>query len=186
MINRFLFWLTARLPCRLIRMESGPYLERYYLGQLFGVTFYLHRFVSSDSERHVHNHPWRRGGALILTGGYIEERALDICPAAGPSGCWTRRIRRRWFNRVDANTVHRIHSAQRPTWTLFFHSPRPKVEGTNKGWGFFEQVELEHLPSDHPRRFITTFNPYPVSHGNWWETAPRGRDAGREPPEVAS
>lgn len=180
MINRFLFWLTARLPCRPIRLDSGPYLERYYLGTLLGVTFYLHRFVSGDSESHLHNHPWRWGGALILSGGYIEERAVDLCPAAGASGCLTRMIQRRWFNRVDANTVHRIHGPRPGTWTLFFHGPRVRVRGEAKGWGFFERVEMPHMPEEHPGRFVTVFHPYPHSHGNWWEQAPRGAEAGRE------
>jgi hypothetical protein len=86
MINRALFNLTSRLPCRLIKPDDRPYLERYYVGQLFGVTFYLHRFVSADSERHVHNHPWTRGGSVILAGSYTEEIATDLCPHAGPAG----------------------------------------------------------------------------------------------------
>ena len=46
MIHKLLFKLTAGLRCKLIDREGAPYLERYYLGRLFGVTFYLHRFVS--------------------------------------------------------------------------------------------------------------------------------------------
>lgn len=87
MMSKLLFKLTARLPCRLIQLDSGPYLERYYLGTLLGVTFYLHRFVSSDTERHLHNHPWGWGRALVLAGGYVEESVHDICPHANDSGC---------------------------------------------------------------------------------------------------
>lgn len=183
MLNKFLFWLTARLPCRLINLDSGPYLERYYLGQLFGITFYLHRFVSSDSERHLHNHPWGWGGSLILCGSYEEERAIDLCPAASPSGCLTIRTRRRWYNQVNGNTIHRIHDAAPGTWTLFFHGERTRVSdigdwdiynGREKGWGFFERVENEHLAA-------TMFIPYPVSHGAWWKTAPIGAEIGRVP-----
>lgn len=176
MLNKFLFWLTGRLPVRFINLDAGPYLERYYLGQLFGITFYLHRFVSSDSERHLHNHPWGWGGSLILCGSYIEERALDLCPAAGPAGCLTERIRRSWYNQVNGNTIHRIHDAAPGTWTLFFHGPRQFVDTPGgieqKGWGFFEHIENEHMGA-------TMFLPYPVSHGEWWHSAPKGIDGGR-------
>ena len=114
MISKLLYKLTANLPCRLIALDSGPYLERYYVGQLFGVTFYLHRFVSGDSERHLHNHPWRWGRALVLSGGYTEECVTDLCPAAGDSGCLIEERRIRWWNKVNGNHFHRI-TAPKPT-----------------------------------------------------------------------
>ncbi|WP_295802162.1 hypothetical protein [uncultured Microbulbifer sp.] len=184
-MNKLLYWLTGRLPVRFINLDSGPYLERYYLGQLFGITFYLHRFVSSDSERHLHNHPWGWGGSLILCGSYEEERALDLCPAAGPAGCLTERVRRRWYNQVNGNTIHRIHDAAPGTWTLFFHGPRQMVRRPSrhvpgkfalapKGWGFFEQRELIS-------EYRTEFVEHQISYGEWWLTAPKGIDAGRVP-----
>lgn len=176
MINKFLYWLTARLPCRLIKIEDRPYLERYYLGHLLGVTFYLHRFVSSDSERHVHNHPWRRGVALVLTGGYIEERAFDLCPAANVAGCISRYRRVRWLNRVDANTFHRIHNAKPGTWTLFCHGARAKVGSSLKGWGFLQQQSGPGVAATG-----TLFIPYPSTPEPWWEDAKTGAEIGREP-----
>ena len=145
MLNKLLYKLTALLPCRLIKLDAGPYLERYYLGQLFGVTFYLHRFVSSDSERHIHNHPWKWGASLIVAGNYLEERCVDICPSIEGSGCLTSVARRRWFNRFDGNTFHRISDAKPGTWTLFFHGPRVKVGGGLKGWGFLERQYIVGL-----------------------------------------
>lgn len=194
MLNKFLFWISGKLPLRKINLDSGPYLERYFLGQLFGITFYLHRFVSSDSELHMHNHAWRWGGSLILAGSYIEERALDICPTAGPAGCLTERRRRRWFNRVNGSTIHRIHDAEPGTWTLFFHGERVMfLSGEHgrlvepKGWGFFRRswsFELARGDSDNPPengKPFTEFVPYPKNYGNWWETAPVGAEAGRVP-----
>lgn len=182
MINKLLYKLTAYFPCRIIELDSGPYLERYYLGCLFGVTFYLHRFVSSDSERHVHNHPWGWGASLILAGSYVEERCLDICPAIPGSGCITDRIRRRWFNRVDGNTFHRIHDAKPGTWTLFFHGPRATVGDwpsnmkklglprKPKGWGFLEK-----------RGDNTVFISHDSAPDRWWENALKGDDINRQP-----
>jgi len=165
MLNKLLFRLTSRLPCRIIELDSGPYLERYYVGCFKGVTFYLHRFVSSDSEDHIHNHPWRYALSVILTGGYVEEICHDIAPSAGPSGCVTYRRRVRWFNRVDGNRFHRIHDAKPGTWTLFMHSER--IQG--KGWGFLKQC------GD-----VTVFVPHGSSPRRWWEEAVKGGEINRE------
>ena len=182
MINRLLYQLTARLPCRLIpRAENEPYLERYYVGQLLGVTFYLHRFVSSDEEPHLHNHPWNWGRALVLAGSYDEEYVTDLCPHATPSGgsgCLTETHRVRWWNKVNGNHFHRIANAQPGTWTLFFHGPRSQVRlgqcSKPKGWGFLENFYGVGIHN------VTVFRPFPVTSGAWWLTAPKGREAGRE------
>lgn len=141
-VNRLLYWLTARLPCRLISLDSGPYLERYYLGEWFGVTCYLHRFVSGDSERHMHNHPWAHGRALVLSGSYVEEVAVDLYGG----GCLTERHTVRWWNVVNGNTFHRIHEAKPGTWTLFMHGERQRIKlgmtSRLKGWGFIEDGQF--------------------------------------------
>jgi hypothetical protein len=176
MINKLLFKLSARLPCRHIRVDGRPYLERYYLGQMFGATFYLHRFLSSDPERHTHNHPWGWGRALVLRGGYDEEVATDLTTSSA-DGYLSETRRIRWWNRVDGSHFHRIANAKPGTWTLFFHGPRAKVDRGHvtqlKGWGFLSR-------GDH----CVTFTPYapgPSEGAGWWLTAPTGRDAGRVP-----
>ena len=176
MINKLLFKLSARLPCRHIRVDGKPYLERYYLGQMFGATFYLHRFLSSDKEHHTHNHPWGWGRALVLRGGYDEEVATDLTTSSA-DGYLSETRRVRWWNRVDGSHFHRIANAKPGTWTLFFHGPRAKVDRGHvtqlKGWGFLSR-------GDH----CVTFTPYapgPSEGAGWWLTAPTGRDAGRVP-----
>lgn len=174
MINQLLFRITDKLPCRLIsRCPEEPYLERYYLGQLFGVTFYLHRFVSSDREMHLHNHPWNWARALVLSGSYDEEYVIDLCPNATPfgeSGCITRTRRVRWWNCINGNHFHRIANAKKGTWTLFFHGRRARVPYGLKGWGFLGKVKNS-----------TVFTPFPGSCVKWHLTALKGRDSGREP-----
>ena len=176
MINSLLYRLTASLPCRLIELDSGPYLERYYLGKLLGVTFYLHRFVSSDSEEHLHNHPWTTGAAIILSGAYTEEVAVDICLAA-KGGVITQKKRRRWFNRVDGNKFHRIHAAAPGTWTLFFHGERARINlggaSVAKGWGFLDK---QYLIGRHE---TVVFTPWPISASDWWTDAKTGAEIGR-------
>lgn len=171
-MNSLLYRLTAKMPARLIKPEGRPYMERYYVGQLFGVTFYLHRFVASDRERHLHNHPWAWGRALVLTGRYTEECVTDISPAA-PEGCVVELRGVSFWNRVNGNHFHRIAWVRPGTWTLFMHGKRSRV-GPNqrtKGWGFLElqdhYVVFQRYISSNPTR--------------WWLTSPTGENVGREP-----
>lgn len=172
LIHNALFTLTAQRPCRLIYVEDRPYLERYYMGKFFNHIVYLHRFVSSDRERHIHNHPWKKGYTWIVLGRYREESLVDLCPQAGESGCLTKMATRRWFGRVDGNTFHRIHDAVPGTWTLFVHSPFLK----EKGWGFMSQS-----PDDPQQTIFTTH--VSRSSRKWWETQPVGADMPRQPVE---
>ena len=173
MINKLLYNLTARLPCRLISLDSGPYLERYYVGKVLGVTFYLHRFVSSDSERHMHNHPWTWGRALVLAGHYVEESCVDIAER----GCITQHRVKRWSNRVDGNHFHRIHDAAPGTWTLFAHGERARVHryDCDKGWGFLDPRHVPGLGA------TTVFVPWMSAPTDWWEEAAKGDEIGRQP-----
>lgn len=167
MIARLLFALTARLPCRLIAIGEQPYLERYYVGQVLGITAYLHRFVRADDERQVHDHPWRWAVSLILAGGYLEERVTALCPDRG----WLvalRRMRPGHVNTIGPGDFHRITKTRPETWTLFVHGAR------FKSWGFYERLEgirtiVYHQPLDA------------ASSAAWYRRAPPGRDAGREP-----
>ncbi len=177
LVNRLLFRLTANRPTRLIKLDGRPYLERYYLGQWLGATFYLHRFVSSDTEHHLHNHPWTWGRALVLSGGYDEEVVTDLAPAH-ESGCLVETRRITWWNRVDGSHFHRIANAAPGTWTLFFHGPRVRVRqgmaSKPKGWGFLERDLRDG-------EWATVFTPYPSSSREWWWDAPTGALSGREP-----
>lgn len=176
MIKKLLYKLTSNLPCRLIKLDSGPYLERYYVGKLFNTTFYLHRFVSSDSERHVHNHPWTWGRALVLTGGYEQDEVCDLCPDLNTYGALTRVKKIRFYNKVNHNTFHRILSVKPDTWTLFFHGPRLQIDGQDKGWGFLEKKKL----AEWPYTPMTVFTSHKSASDGWQNTAPKGRDAGRK------
>jgi len=173
MLNRFLFWLSGLLPCRLIQRNPGePYLERYLLGHVFGVTFYLHRFVSCDGDEEVHNHPWARAAAVVLKGGYSEEVVEDLMPFAGPSGCLTNTRRVRWFNYIPGNHFHRIARVDPFTWTLFMHGERQMRDGRHKGWGFLRGAPTYLNPG-------TVYTPHPQGNLLWHLEAPRGRDSAR-------
>jgi hypothetical protein len=157
-IERLLFRLTARLPCRFIDGEGGePYLERYYLFGAFGWHAYIHRFVDSDPDRGLHDHPWGRAVSLVLAGGYDELR-----PQGGdPGHPAVRRLRPGRLNLLRGADYHRVVLRNgHPAWTLFIHGPRVK------GWGFVQAGRYRPMAQD-----ATEFR-----HRDWWKSAPKGRD----------
>lgn len=165
MIRRLLYALSGRLPCRIINDGDRPYLERYYVGRLFGWTFYLHRFVGSDPERGLHDHPWNRAYSFVLAGRYYEETR---------SG-W-RLVR--WFNRLTGDTFHRVVlMPEMPhVWTLFCHGPY------TKRWGFMKSIDTlagEELLLWVPHAYQTD---EASGKQRWWDTAPHGADEHRRMP----
>ena len=166
-----LFNYTANRPCRLIKPEGQPYLERYWLGEKHNRFWYLHRFVRNDAERHLHSHPWRRADSVVLVGAYTEERAFHIPPHMGrPAQTLERHILTvRWFNTLRRDPLlidlHRITAIRPETWTLFSHT------AWDYPWGFYQGAEYaEYKPV-----------PYGPEEYAWWLDAPLGRDAGLEP-----
>lgn len=165
MIRRLLYAISGRLPCRLINDGDRPYLERYYVGRLFGLTFYLHRFVASDPARGLHDHPWARAYSFVLAGKYIEEtRAGDrwVC----------------WFNRLTGDSFHRIvlPDGAPHVWTLFCHGQYVKP------WGFMRPLDtVAGVP-------LLLWEPHAYQSDEasgkqrWWDTAPHGVDEHRRMP----
>lgn len=174
MLTKTLYRMTANKPCRLIHSEDNRYLERYYLGNILGFTFYLHRFVAGDGDRALHDHPWRISAAVCLAGGYDEKRVKWFNPDT-VYDCEMRKVRPGKINLISASTFHQVMSPRPETWTLFTHSKKIK------DWGFLSKHEIT-VDSGEER-----LQPYyhrdrdPVSHRNWWETAPLGRDTDRAP-----
>lgn len=175
MMSRLLWRLTAHLPYRQINDGTRPYLERYYVGTLLGWRFYLHRFVGSDPDRGLHDHPWSKAHSIILSGWYWEETR---------SG--TRRVA--WFNSLTGDSFHRVvlpasnwacnHPTapkpfwvrEQPCWTLFFHRV-----GNVKPWGFLHDYPVTDEPEAQlfvPHRYILE-----GSQKDWWLTAPKRGEA---------
>lgn len=164
MIRRFLFRVCGDRPCRLISILDEPYLERYYVGRILGVQFYLHRFVSADGDREVHDHPWRWSAALVLAGGYVEERMRWLDMDMG----WQSYFRRLFpgcLNRFSPRTFHQIVTVKPETWTLFMHGHRVKK------WGFLRRDESG----------VRYHQPHTVGTDDWWRRAPLGRETNRQP-----
>jgi len=167
---RALYWLSGRLRCRIINGNNGePYLERYALLRLpGGRSLYLHRFLDSDPDRGLHNHPWTAALGLVLSGGYKE---LRLDKQAGNRVVVERMLQPGAFNRIAGDDFHRIVLPEgHEAWTLFMHTPKVK------DWGFLTfGPDGDQVYKDHDE--VANEG----SHERWWRTAPRGRAQKRAP-----
>lgn len=81
----------------IIRPQGNPQTYRWWIiprNRLFNI--YLHRFVLSDEDRALHDHPWINA-SILLSGEYIEHT---------PSGKFNRKEGFAYFRR--ARSPHRI------------------------------------------------------------------------------
>ena len=150
LINAFLFWVTETWRVWVIHVDTKPYLERYKfanewkwferLRQKYEIKYYLHHFVSEDSEEWLHDHPWEWAICIVLSGGYVEERLTAFCPWYG---LVTEERNVNWFNRLTKSTVHKVLKVKPNTWTLIITGPDVKVEGKPKSWGFVEDTQID-------------------------------------------
>lgn len=175
MIARLLYRLTANRPCRLIHRQPGqPYLERYWLFSLLGITAYLHRFVAADVNEPPHDHPWGHALAWVIAGGYTEQRG-HIHPRAGFKGA-ARSVKRWHLNHIRGHDFHRISAAQPETWTLFIHTKK------SQPWGFIETTEIFDEGTDPANTHCALYHqPLKMDNPDWHTHAPAGNNAGREP-----
>lgn len=172
-LNTLLFKLSGFLKVKMIKGELGqPYLERYMLfrwGANGEHTIFLHRFLDSDSDQGVHDHPWD-SKSFILVGGYNEERMVE---KDGQQFLIIRDVKPLSFNKIAKTDFHRIILKDKvPAWTLFYHGPRIKHWGFNHckliGDNQVEQVDYV--------KFEDLSNPLE----RWEDKASRGKDVQRQ------
>lgn len=127
----------SRPPDFIIGGGDNPYMLRWWLiprNRFFNV--YLHKFLRSDDDRALHDHPWWNV-SFILSGEYVEHMIL----AGG-----VHRAQRYVGGNIrfrGATTAHRIE-IDKPTWSLFFTGP------VIRQWGF-------HCPNGwrHWKEFVS-------------------------------
>src|SRR4051812_45864776 len=89
--------LVSGHPHLVIGGNDDPYLLRWYpVPRNHLCNLYLHKFLRSDDDKALHNHPWWFA-SIILRGSYIEHR---------PTGRRTRRAGSIGFR--PASTRHRV------------------------------------------------------------------------------
>ena len=101
---------------------------------------YVHAIRRADSDRHLHNHPWRRFTTVILRGGYDE-----AVPAGDPFGADSPRRMRTWRQASmhavrlgDYHAIARLHRT--PTWTVMLVGRRCS------DWGY--ATPAGHVPHE--------------------------------------
>ena len=144
--NHVLLWLTRNLPARAIDLEGKHYIERYQVFKAGRLEVLLHRYLGSDGDREVHDHPHRWSLGIPLAGGYTEERVIGFCVQKG----WISRMVKicpwRW-NWVSSVRFHRIAYVNPGTWTLFIRWDRFKTWSFARNSPFSKCVLLQqHLP----------------------------------------
>lgn len=173
LINKLLYWLSGNMKCKIIKGDNGqPYLERAMVlrwGKNGEHTLFLHRFLDSDSDRGIHDHPWD-SKSFILLGGYNERRLIND---SGSEKVIIRDVKPLTFNTIRKDDFHQIILKKKvPAWTLFYHGPRVKH------WGF-QYYDVQ--PNGSIKR--TEFAPYQDNtkpEDKWELNAPLGKQAGRE------
>jgi len=85
----------------------------------------LHKLLSSDTDRYLHDHPWH-WFSLMLSGSYSEERPGSVKVHRPGS------MRIRW-----ASSPHRLTLLTPHVWTLFITGGRlPGDDNGKRRWGF--------------------------------------------------
>lgn len=158
-VKSLVVWIASKIrDVRVIYDGEGrsPYLTRHYLigapkmpdgsrpfdefGDMrpsaiwsgrFGI--YLHRFHRSDSDRELHNHPWRWSCSLVLAGGYVEERRSG-------DAVISRRVTPGRFNWIGHDDFHRVDLIEKDAWTLFVVGPKVS------SWGFWSRISRAFVP----------------------------------------
>ncbi len=165
--NQKLLALTASMPCKqinlpvytekecaftgtkeLVQTGEKPYLQRYYAGTFRdNKDLWIHRFLSGDSERHLHCHPFNFK-TIVINGGYYEQRInratkeresifhgcinVDIVKIERMVKMLGHGIEqaRPWSDEfpggarsIDVFDWHRIESASSETWTMLLVDP---------------------------------------------------------------
>jgi hypothetical protein len=158
MLRRLLVRLTDRLPSKVIQHEGLPVLERYHIWEFSrrGPGIVIHRFVNSDPDRGLHDHPWRYSMSLILAGGYYELLKRQ-----------NNNVFRRWlgagrFNLLDGKEHHRVILKEGgDAWTLFFYGVRTKK------WGFLNEKSGDYKFHSEKQE---------LEDDGWHERAPLGKE----------
>lgn len=134
-------WARNREPDFVIGGAERPYLQRWWLlprNRFFNL--YVHRFLRSDEDRALHDHPWLFNASWLLKGDYAEHTIRE-----GGIAVRTLRMEGDWKFRWG-RSPHRVellygyavvekrlveYGPPIPCWTLFITGP------VVRQWGFY-------------------------------------------------
>ena len=140
----------ARSPDFVIGGNQDPYLQRWWLiprNRFFNV--YVHRFLRSDDDRALHDHPWLFNASILLEGGYREWFFVKHFNEMTGGNCIDFKDRSAGAVKLRfGGAPHRIELTQGPCWTLFITGPRYREWGFHcaKGWIHWERFTARGNP----------------------------------------
>ena len=123
--------LVSGKPHFVIGGTEDPYLLRWFvIPRNHYLNLYLHKFLRSDDDRALHDHPWWFV-SIILKGGYYEHSRHGIALRTAPSIAYR-----------PATHTHRVElhggpegsgreNEEEPCWTLIVTGPK------RRHWGFW-------------------------------------------------
>lgn len=137
MLEEILQKISSRLTYKVIldtcAPTKEPLMHRYKIFRSRWGNMYLHKFLRSDYDRAMHDHPWSFI-SLVLTNGYYEHTAsgrrfrppgsLNIRPAE-------------WLHWVEI---------EKPAWTLVFVRPKRREWGFLSSIGWLPEKEFKNSP----------------------------------------
>jgi hypothetical protein len=130
--ERIIARVTRRDPDFVIGDRDVPYLLRWWIiprNKVFNI--YLHRFMRSDDDRALHDHPW--ANLSILLRGRYAEHTIN----AGGVNVRTERRAGEWKLRPFGSMAHRLELIDGECWTIFITGPRYREWGfhcAEQGW----------------------------------------------------
>ncbi len=125
----------SRPPDFIIGGTAEPYMLRWWViprNRFFNI--YLHRFLRSDEDRALHDHPWVNM-SFLLDGSYTEH----TISAGGVNHHRTFTAGQIKFR--SAKYAHRVELTSGPCWSLFITGPIVREWGFHcpAGWRHWKQ-----------------------------------------------
>lgn len=117
----------GREPDRFIGGRTDTYMERWFIVPRNPVcNVYLHRFLRSDDDRALHDHPWPNS-SYLLDGCYIEHMPGPTTIQRWPGEYVTRKA-------TDSHRIELIDG--KPVLSLFITGPKVREWGFHcpQGW----------------------------------------------------
>ncbi len=135
--------MINRAPDFVIGDPARPYMLRWYLiprNEWFNV--YLHKFLRSDDDRAMHDHPWW-SVSFVLSGRYIDHTPFGSRQYGRGSVIFRRATDRHRVELVDSQ----------PAWTLFITGRKVREWGfwCPQGWRHwkdFTRTTVEGMPGN--------------------------------------
>lgn len=142
------YFRLFRKPDVVLGTAENPYMLRWWvIPRNPFLNIYLHKFLRSDDDRALHDHPWA-SMSFLLTGSYLEEVPADPVKWVENGDRRTvKHLRKRWrpyFRGCEA--IHRVELIPVGGWNAVPPYPQPPVKPVwtifvtgpwRRSWGFW-------------------------------------------------